>query len=332
METKFPFTDPSNHKPLQLEEVNGEQHLVSDGGSRYNIHDAIPDLKYPTELDPIDQKAQVFYDNRAKAYESNMHLTFKTHRVNEQKCREEFIGALDIKNGDKVLDLACGTGRDSVIIAESLGDSGVLCMVDIAVEMLKICKAKMDKFTLQKHFCTANACYLPFPDNYFDSTYSFGALGEFSDIKGSLAEMVRVTKTGGKIVVGDESMPPWLRNSYFYKVLKTTNPQFEEIVPLKEIPIEARDFRLRYVINGVFYLIDFRVGEGEPDADFDFAIPGVRGGTYRTRYDGQLEGVTPEAKSLLFEVIEKKGISMHEWLDELVKNGAEKELKGGKQS
>ena len=73
----------------------------------------------------------------------------------------------------------------------------------------------------------------------FDAVYSFGGLGEFDDIKKSLKEMVRVCKLGGKIVVGDESMPVWLR-ILFCKVLTETNKQFLEDLPLKNIPIEAR--------------------------------------------------------------------------------------------
>ena len=166
----------------------------------------------------------------------------------------------------------------------------------------------------------------PIPDKFFDAVYSFGGLGEFSDIKRSLAEMVRVSKVGARIVVGDESMPPWLRETEFAKILITTNKQFLAKLPLEEMPVEARDVHLRWVIGGVFYLIDFRVGEGEPTADFDFEIPGPRGGTYRSRYLGQLEGVKVETKRLAEQAREKKGLSMHQWLDEVVRRAALKDL------
>jgi hypothetical protein len=76
----------------------------------------------------------------------------------------------------------------------------------------------------------------------------------------------------------------------------------------------------------VFYLIDFRVGEGEPTGNFDFEIPGPRGGTYRSRYLGQLEGVKVETKRLAEQAREKKCISMHDWLDEVVRQAALKDL------
>jgi SAM-dependent methyltransferase len=192
--------------------------------------------------------------------------------------------------------------------------------------MLHICREKLKAIDIDKLFCISNASYLPFPDKYFDATYSFGGLGEFPDIKRSLAEMVRVTKTGGKIVVGDESMPPWLRNTYFSKILSKTNSQFLAKVPFEDIPVEARKVTVQWVIGGVFYLIDFQVADGEPTADFDYEIEGVRGGTLRTRLEGELEGVTKETKELAYKAARVKGLSMHTWLDSLVKEAAKKDL------
>ena len=91
---------------------------------------------------------------------------------------------------------------------------------------------------------------------------------------------------------------------------------------IESLPIEAREVRCQWIIGGVFYLIDFVVGEGEPYADFDFEIPGERGGTHKTRFYGQLEGVTEEAKSLAWQAQKLSGISMHDWLDELIKKEA----------
>ncbi len=192
--------------------------------------------------------------------------------------------------------------------------------------MLKNCVERLRKFSHNRQIFLGNAVYLPFEDNYFDAIYSFGGLGEFSDIKKSLKEMTRVTKVGGKIVIGDESMPPWLRATEFAKILSTTNPQFNAKLPLDEIPVEARDVHVRWVIGGVFYLIEFTVGDSEPTANFDFEIQGKRGGTYRTRYEGQLEGVTPEVKKLAYKAIHKKNLSMHKWLDDVVKNAALKDI------
>lgn len=300
--------------------------LTTESKSVYPVIDGIPHIIYPRILNAIDKHSLEFYDGRADQYDENLHLTFKTHNVDEITARNSFIDLLEIKSGYKVLDLACGTGRDSEIIADCMGDTGELFCMDISPDMVRRCEARLKPFRLKKDICIGNALHLPYPDNFFDATYSFGALGEFSDIELSLQEMKRVTKRGGKIVVGDESIPVWLRNTEFAKILTTTNPQFEAPLPIDSIPIDARDVTIRFVIGGVFYLIDFKVGEGEPKANFDFEIPGPRGGTYRTRFEGQLEGVTLETKKLVQRVISQKGISMHKWLDNVLAEAAAKDF------
>ena len=48
----------------------------------------------------------------------------------------------------------------------------------------------------------------------------------------------------------------------------------------------------------------------------------------RTRYFGQLEGVTQEAKQMAIEAAKKRGVSLHQWLDELVRERADEDLDG----
>jgi len=264
---------PKTLKPLYEiigKDTNKTIQLATSEGNVYSVTNGIPDLTYPPVLAKSDEKAREFYEGRADDYDKYLHLTFKTHNEDEQKSRNFFIDLLDIKKGDRVLDLACGTGRDSTIIAQRIGGDGELFCQDISSDMLRRCVARLEQTLTKKHFALSNACFLPFPDHYFDAVYSFGGLGEFSDITKSLKEMARVTKGKGKIVVGDESIPPWLRNTTFAKILSTTNPQFLAQLPLNNMPVEARDVCLRWVIGSVFYLIDFRVGKGEPDANFDF--------------------------------------------------------------
>ena len=78
------------------------------------------------------------------------------------------------------------------------------------------------------YFALANAIHLPFPDNHFDALYSFGGLGEFSDPKLFFKEAVRVCKKGAKIVVGDENLPIWQKNTLFGQILSNYNKQFLE--------------------------------------------------------------------------------------------------------
>lgn len=326
------YRSPGAHHPLHLESavkdggeiVSGE--LIAEGGCRFRIEDGIPDLTWPQDLREQEKATIRLYDERADVYDKYLPLTFSTFGENEDAVRQRMVDLLGLSPGMRVLEIGAGTGRDSEIIARRLGPSGELFCQDIARSMLQRNKARLQAAGLRAEFSIGNASALPFPDRMFDAVFQFGGVGEFVDIAGFFREVVRVTKVGGRVVAGDESMPAWLRQTSFAKILSTTNPQFNAPLPLEHLPIEARAVTLRWIIGGVFYLIDFTVGEGEPYADFDFEIPGARGGTHRTRYTGQLEGVKPDTKELAHKARAKLGISMHDWLDALVRREAEKVL------
>jgi ubiquinone/menaquinone biosynthesis C-methylase UbiE len=327
------YVCPRTHSKLRLEIEKSDGPRVVSGclhapdGERYRIDEGIPDLTYPPTLHETDKRARDFYDMRADVYDKYLHLTFETFWENEETTRNKMIDTLALKPNHRVLEVSCGTGRDSKLIAERLSAEGQLYLQDLSHPMLERCIDRLGHTDVPVEMCVSNACYLPFPDRFFDAVYHFGGLGEFSDIGRALAEMARVTKVGGLVVAGDESMPPWLRGTRFAKILTTTNPQFEAELPLKYVPVVAREFRLRWIIGGVFYLMDFVVGEGEPPANFDYEIPGPRGGTHTTRHYGQLEGVKLETKRLAQEACAQSGKSMHAWLDEVVGLAAAQQLK-----
>jgi SAM-dependent methyltransferase len=162
-----------------------------------------------------------------------------------------------------------------------------------------------------------------------DATYHFGGLNVFSDIGRALSEMARVTRVGGRVVVSDENMPIWLRGTEFGQIMMNSNPLLKYDVPLQHIPVCARDVKVEWILGGVFYLIHFTVGEGAPTANMDFEIPTRRGGTHRTRFEGQLEGVTPEAKQLAQQARDRTGKSMFRWLDDVVREAARRDLQSG---
>jgi ubiquinone/menaquinone biosynthesis C-methylase UbiE len=327
------YVCPETKAPLSLvadEERDGivvSGRLVREDGVEYPIEDGIPDLIFPRDLGGEQKEARDYYEGVAEIYDDVAHLSFRIQYVDEAEARKGFVDLLGLKPGDRVLELACGTGRDSEFIARELGPDGALYLQDISRSMLLRTKEKLAGASVPVEAVVGNAVHLPFPDGYFDAVFSFGGLGVFGDIAGSLKEMVRVSKVGARVIAGDESMPPWLYESEYGRILLANNPLFRGPIPFDKLPVEARDVVVRWVVGGVYYLIEFTVGEGEPKADFDLPIPGRRGGTLRTRYYGKLEGV----KSGTFELAEKareaSGKSMHDWLDEAVRAAAERELR-----
>lgn len=300
--------------------------LVSETGNRFHIRDGVPNLIFPFELPEVDRKSLQQSEDRADAYDRYLPLTFSTYGEDERQVREAMVDKLALTKNAVVLEIGAGTGRDSEIIARRLGPGGRLYIQDLSPSFLAHNIRRMKNIGAHAEPALANGYYLPFRDNSFDACFHFGGINAFGDIKRAFAEMARVTKPGGKVVVGDECMPPWLRETEFARILLNSNPEFAYPLPLDKLPVEARKTSVEWIIGGVFYLIDFVVGEGEPRADFDFPIPGVRGGTHRTRYYGQLEGVSLDAKKLAHAARAKTGKSMHDWLDEVVRAAALRDL------
>lgn len=326
------YVCPATRTPLQLsitervgdEVVTGQ--LVSENGLIFEIKQGVPDFTYPKQLPSSDLAAKQWYDSNADVYDEYLPLTFKTFDVDEPAVRGALVDKLRLEPEHKVLELGAGTGRDSLLIAQRLSEKGALYLQDISLSIFEKSFQKLEGSSVLTEFHLGNASYLPFPDQYFDAVFHFGGLNTFSDITRFFSECVRVTKVGGRIVVGDESMPVWLRDTDFAKILMNSNPHYRYDLPLAHLPIEARNVKLEWIIGGVFYVIDFDVGSGTPTANFDFEIPGPRGGTHRTRYFGHMEGVTPAAKLLAQKAQSLSGKSMHRWLDDAITEAAQREI------
>ncbi|NKX53477.1 demethylmenaquinone methyltransferase [Arthrobacter mobilis] len=117
-----------------------------------------------------------------------------------RRWRRVVVEAVDARPGQKVLDLAAGTGTSS----EPYADAGVhVVACDFSLGMLRVGKRRRPDID----FVAGDATALPFADNSFDAvTISFG-LRNVQDPQQALAEMLRVAKPGGRLVVAEFSTP-----------------------------------------------------------------------------------------------------------------------------
>ncbi|GAB3960842.1 demethylmenaquinone methyltransferase [Actinoallomurus acanthiterrae] len=117
--------------------------------------------------------------------------------------RREVVKALDVRPGERVLDLAAGTGTSSVPFAQA-GAHTIAC--DFSLGMLQEGVRRNGSAGLR--FVAGDALRLPFADSSFDAvTISFG-IRNVNDTVHALAEMRRVTRPGGRLVVCEVSRPP----------------------------------------------------------------------------------------------------------------------------
>jgi ubiquinone/menaquinone biosynthesis C-methylase UbiE len=328
------YVSPITYGPMKLEirVLKGEEiisgNYIDEMGNGFAISEGIPDFTLLNDKGKNEYAISLF-NERAAEYDKYQHLSFETFYQDENTVRNSLIDRLELGKNFKVLEVNAGTGRDSVLIASRLSKNGLLHVQDISSGMLKYCKEKLENIIVPYEIHKGNACRLPYKDKVFDAVYSFGGVGmnTYANNKEALKEMVRVTKTGGRIVFGGLSLGPWLRNTFFGKVLINHNIHYANEITLTDFPIEARNINLSWILNGAGFVVDFTVEEGEPKANFEYEIPGPRGGTHLTRYLGQLEGVTQETKELAIKARAKLGISMHKWLDELIRKEALKIIK-----
>ncbi|TAN79705.1 MAG: methyltransferase domain-containing protein, partial [Gallionella sp.] len=290
--------EPDTLSPLRLnifEERNGDVisgEFVSAGGRVFPINNGIPDFATPSHLTRGASFARDYYTKIAGTYDENLHITFDLYNEDELDARKSMIGLLHLKKDSKVLEISAGTGKDSAIIATELGGDGALWLLDITPDMLEHAVGRMADVAVPVEFVVGTACALPFDDKTFDAVYCFAGIGHFPDIGKGLSEMARVVKPGGRVVFCEKNVPPWLRDTEYGKILTNNNPMFAYDAPLDLIPVNAINVGIRWIIGNAHYVVDYTVGEGEPEGKFDLELPGERGGTFNTRYYGQLEGVT----------------------------------------
>lgn len=114
--------------------------------------------------------------------------------------RRAVVRAIDPKPGELVLDLAAGTGTSS----EPLKDAGAIPFpTDLSLGMLATGRQRYPKL----HFVAGDGLALPYRDDSFDAvTISYG-LRNVQDTAAGLAEMLRVTRPGGRVVIAEFSTP-----------------------------------------------------------------------------------------------------------------------------
>jgi demethylmenaquinone methyltransferase / 2-methoxy-6-polyprenyl-1,4-benzoquinol methylase len=127
-----------------------------------------------------------------------------------------------VGTGDSALDVACGTGDLAIELARRVGPTGEVVGCDFSQEMLDRARAKAPELTWE----LGNALDLPYASSRFDAaTVGFGARN-FSDLDRGLAEMARVVKGGGRVVVLEITTPRRPPLSIFYSLW------FDRVVPL----------------------------------------------------------------------------------------------------
>lgn len=166
-------------------------------------------LPEPQVREMFDRIARI-YDRMNSVMTAGMH-----HR-----WRERAADMAELRSGDRALDVATGTGDLALELERRTGPGGVVGM-DFAEAMLAIARRKAPGIPFEQ----GNALALGYPDDSFDAaTVGFGARN-FSDLPRGLAEMARVVRPGGRVVVLEITTPERPPLSWFFGMW------FDRVVP-----------------------------------------------------------------------------------------------------
>ena len=125
------------------------------------------------------------------------------------KFRRKQIGLMDLREGEKVLEVGCGTGVLSILSKIAVGETGEVEGIDIARQMISKAQQKAERAKLEIGFKTSSIDELPYADDYFDlviSSMMFHHLPVEIKRKG-LAEIYRVLKEEGRFFLCDFFRP-----------------------------------------------------------------------------------------------------------------------------
>ena len=168
--------------------------------------------------------------------------------MNEKKRIMQYLSLLDIKNGDKVVEISIGTGRN----IKYLNPNAAFYGVDISLGMLKQCQKKMKRLKREIILLQAEAEFLPIKENSFDVVFSAGGFNFFNDPGKAVIEMLRIAKSGAKILITDETEKLRLKFSKndFYKANPVNPPAFY-------LPYYCRNVEYKEICDGDLYVLTF---------------------------------------------------------------------------
>ncbi|HEX2435317.1 MAG TPA: bifunctional demethylmenaquinone methyltransferase/2-methoxy-6-polyprenyl-1,4-benzoquinol methylase UbiE [Solirubrobacterales bacterium] len=204
----------------------------------------IPETAQRPERDSDEFAAQVrgMFERIAGVYDlMNTAMTAGMHH----RWRELAADRAELVAGDRALDVCCGTGDLAIELSRRCGPEGTVAGCDFSERMLELARAKAAPLgAAAPTFECADALELPYDDDSFDAvTVGFG-VRNLADIEVGIAQMARVLRPGGRLVILEITQPRRPPLSWFHALW------FERVVPLLGAVAGDRD-AYRYLPESV---------------------------------------------------------------------------------
>jgi SAM-dependent methyltransferase len=253
--------DPTTHDTLETRtEPDGRGHhqeflFNPKSGQRFPIRDGIPIFLREGEASGSNRKYQTMYDRFAPFYDFSTWLYSRWKRIDVEARLREYLDELEVKGGDRVLEVSVGTGRNLQFLPRSARFFGL----DISWGMLKRCRGNAAKWKLEVALFMGTAERLPFLDEAFDVVFHVGGINFFSDKAAAIREMIRVAKPGTRFIIGDENEAAAKKYERLPAGGGFYGNRKEAIsAPVDLLPGGMQDVQVKNIAGGESYCLSFR--------------------------------------------------------------------------
>ncbi len=244
---------PVNGETLRME----KQALVgTSSGKRFTIKHGIPQFVDPKSLTGLNRKYNRLYQTIGGFYDNSQRVYFALTGLERRKYFMQYLGLLETKPGDKVLETSVGTALNFFYLPRGLKLFGL----DLSGEMLANAQVYLTRQNIPAALFLGNAEALPFADNCMDVVFHTGGINFFDDKAKAIREMIRVAKPGSRILIADETEKLAKK---IYERTPITSGYFkgretEISTPVHLVPPEMEKIEVHLLRHEEFYALTFR--------------------------------------------------------------------------
>jgi len=227
-----------------VDEKAGKEYKIDSNGIIHFIDES--------NIKGSNAKSTEFYNSFSPFYELGQKMYYSFYG-GEKQARNDYLKYLDIKKGDTVLEISVGTAANIKYLPREAEYYGL----DISMGQLVQSVKNRNKYNLPLSLCYGNAEYLPFVDNTFDVVFHIGGINLFSNKERAIQEMIRVAKSGTKILISDETekvAKKYKKIPYFGKPFRG---QETIVPPIGLLPDTVTDIKLEEIRHGSLYCLTF---------------------------------------------------------------------------
>jgi len=198
------------------------------------------------------RRTRDFYDWWAPFYDATNWLAARLRGASDSAERRKAVDQLGLAPGMRVLEVSCGTGTNLPLLSE-----GLVAGVDISARMLRRCRNKLRRKSDQASLLLGDAAKLPFTDGSFDAVFHHGGLAELPNKRAAIAEMARVTRPGGKVVICDPGLPYDRPARWINRQMLKLQPAYAAPPPVRHLPAHAENVEVSWIRGEGWYLLEF---------------------------------------------------------------------------